>query len=58
MLGVDAGGSATLITIPTANDGPSVNRRLPEPATWAMLIAGFGRTGIMVWRRSDGIFLA
>ena len=39
-------------------DGVSVEAAVPEPATWAMLIAGFGLVGAAARRRRAAVFAA
>ncbi len=39
------------LTVPEIRDGAVVLGAVPEPATWAMLIAGFGLTGFAARRR-------
>jgi hypothetical protein len=56
---VDFGGGANFvayddITFGSATPGPAV----PEPASWVMLIAGFGLTGAAMRRRRSTVVAA
>jgi hypothetical protein len=60
-LGIDIANSANLL-IPSSGDyaytGEVYYNAVPEPASWAMMIAGFGMVGTAVRRRRRAMFAA
>lgn len=62
IFGFDANGNEVLITSALGSDGTLLpfatgpaTGAVPEPTTWAMLIAGFGMVGFMSRRRRDAL---
>lgn len=57
---VNADGSTTPVIYPGPNGGPSALTitAVPEPAAWALMLAGFGGLGAVLRRRRSGLLAA
>lgn len=49
---VSANGTGSILTAPAFTSGPETGGVVPEPATWALMIAGFGLVGCAARRRA------